>query len=393
LSVAKTIRGLCLLWLMLLVAAAGPAEAAEYFVSPAGSDAAPGSVEAPWRTLQHAVEQVGPGDVITVEAGVYAGCRIQVSGQPGAPITLRAAPGARVVIDRPGPDNRHGSNLELETWQGEGTVAWWVIQGLEVVDAPWAGIDLRGSRRAHSHHLTICDCLVRGAGRSGIFSAFVDHLRIENCTSRDNGEHGIYVSNSGDWPVLEGNTCQDNYACGIQINGDASMGGDGVISGAEIVDNLISGNGRGGGAGINLDGVVASLVRGNTLVDNLAGGIALYRTNGAVASQGNLILYNQVRMPLGARWALRLGESDCVGNQVLYNTLYHAGPTKGSIVIPDPRLTDLVSDHNRLTGRFSTDGGATVLGWEGWRAWGYDLNSHPVEETRQYRSSRRGLRP
>ncbi len=379
--VSKTIRGLCLAWGFFLSLAAGAAGAAEYFVSPAGSDAAPGSVEAPWRTLQHAVEQVGPGDVITLEEGVYAGCRIQVSGRPEAPITLQAAPGARVVIDRPGPDNRHGSNLELETWRGEGIVAWWVIQGLEVVGAPWAGMDLRGSRRAHSHDLTLRHCLVYGAGRSGIFSAFVDRLRVEGCTVRNNREHGIYASNSGDQPVLEGNTCRDNHACGIQLNGDASMGGDGVISGAEVVDNLISGNGRGGGAGINLDGVVSSLVRGNILTDNLAGGIALYRTNGAVASRDNLILYNQVRMPAGARWALRLREAGCTGNQVLYNTLYHAGADKGSIVIPRPGLSGLISDHNRLTGRFSTDGGGTILGWPDWRSRGYDLNSQAVEET------------
>ena len=106
-------------------------------------------------TIQHAVDSVQPGDTILVHAGTYVGARIEQSGTAVAHITLRANDGETVLINQSGPNNRHDSNLELETWEGDGIVAYWVIEGLEVADAPNWGIDVRGSESAHSHHITI----------------------------------------------------------------------------------------------------------------------------------------------------------------------------------------------------------------------------------------------
>ena len=100
--------------LLAATALAGPA-ATTFFVAPDGNDGNPGSSAAPWRTLQHAVDTAAPGDTIAVRAGTYAGARIERSGTAQAWLTLRAVTGQAVIIDRPGPNNRHGSNLELET--------------------------------------------------------------------------------------------------------------------------------------------------------------------------------------------------------------------------------------------------------------------------------------
>ncbi|MCH7475265.1 MAG: DUF1565 domain-containing protein [Gemmatimonadetes bacterium] len=62
-------------WLLLLSSLS--ASAATYHVDPAGTDSASGSETAPWRTLQHAVEQVQPGDRILVRSGRYSGARIE----------------------------------------------------------------------------------------------------------------------------------------------------------------------------------------------------------------------------------------------------------------------------------------------------------------------------
>src|SRR4051812_13185792 len=43
------------------------------YVSPAGDDAAAGTITAPWRTLSHAVAAAAPGDVIRLRAGAYRG--------------------------------------------------------------------------------------------------------------------------------------------------------------------------------------------------------------------------------------------------------------------------------------------------------------------------------
>jgi hypothetical protein len=89
-------------------------------------------------------------------------------------------------------------------------------------------------------------------------------------------EHGIYVSNSGDRPVVRGNRLHDNAGAGVQLNADLSAGGDGIITDALIENNVIYGNGSAGGAAINLDGVQDSVVRNNLLYDNHATGIVNY---------------------------------------------------------------------------------------------------------------------
>jgi len=57
-----------------------------------------GSPQAPFRTISKALQAVGPGDVVTVRAGVYREKFKIPSGQPGRPITLRAADGQRAIV-------------------------------------------------------------------------------------------------------------------------------------------------------------------------------------------------------------------------------------------------------------------------------------------------------
>jgi hypothetical protein len=64
---------------------------------------------------------------------------------------------------------------------------------------------------------------------NGVWGLFTNHANnvevIEQHDPRPSQQHGIYFSNSGD-----GGRIADNYivgfdACGIQLNGDKSMGG------------------------------------------------------------------------------------------------------------------------------------------------------------------------
>src|SRR4051812_46399945 len=67
-----------------------------FFVSPAGSDANPGTTDQPWLTLQHAAGLVTGGDVVTVRAGTYAGFQLTRIGTAGAPITFHGEAGATI---------------------------------------------------------------------------------------------------------------------------------------------------------------------------------------------------------------------------------------------------------------------------------------------------------
>jgi parallel beta-helix repeat protein len=105
----KAVRG----YLLLLSAIAacclapGAALANTAYVSLSGNDGAAGSATAPWRTIQHGVDTLHPGDTLLIGPGVYRE-RIEIkhSGTPQAPITLAALPGAHVIVS--GADRLNG---------------------------------------------------------------------------------------------------------------------------------------------------------------------------------------------------------------------------------------------------------------------------------------------
>lgn len=82
-----------------VLAAAGVARSAEYFVSPGGDDSADGASARPWRTIQRAADEARAGDIVTIGEGVYREwVKPRHSGREDAPIVFRAAPGAKVVV-------------------------------------------------------------------------------------------------------------------------------------------------------------------------------------------------------------------------------------------------------------------------------------------------------
>jgi len=65
------------------------------------SDSNSGTEKVPWKTISRAAaaEELRPGDEVLIHSGVYREhVQVKVSGEPGKPITLVAAPGARVVV-------------------------------------------------------------------------------------------------------------------------------------------------------------------------------------------------------------------------------------------------------------------------------------------------------
>lgn len=72
----------------------------KYYVSPDGSDEAPGIKGLPFRTLAHAAGVVKPGDTVFAMSGVYPPLELRgLAGEENAPIIFAAAEGERPVID------------------------------------------------------------------------------------------------------------------------------------------------------------------------------------------------------------------------------------------------------------------------------------------------------
>jgi hypothetical protein len=65
----------------------------------ATSDANPGTLARPWKTLGMAARHVKPGDIVIVHSGIYReSVELVASGTAGAPITFRASDGEQPVI-------------------------------------------------------------------------------------------------------------------------------------------------------------------------------------------------------------------------------------------------------------------------------------------------------
>lgn len=347
----------------LTVATAPPLAAATWYVAPGGNDGAAGSAVAPWETLQHAADTVSAGDTVMVAAGDYAGFDLRTSGTAGAWIRFLASSGTRVVTRNPvTPD---GINVESASYVA--------IEGFTVEGMPRNGI-----RAAVGSFVTIRGNRAFDNFERGIFTGFVDDLLIEgNETAGSIDEHGIYVSNSGDRPVIRGNLAWGNNGAGIHMNGDASQGGDGMISDALVEDNVILDNGLGGAAGINCDGVESSIIRNNLLLGNHASGITLFRIDGAEPSTGNLVANNTIVMASDGRWGITVRDGSG-GNTLVNNIVLSRHAWRGSldVEVATSSHVGLVSDHNVLMDRITTNGGDSVIDLATWRTtYGQDLHS------------------
>jgi len=351
-----------------VILTASPAWATDYYVAPGGSNAASGLAPGTaWATLQHAADTVVAGDTVHVADGNYVGFDIRTDGTAGNPITFVAQGSAAAITANNGVTS-DGINIE--------NAAYITIDGFIVNNRTRAGI-----RAVLSDHVTIRNCSCGNNGTWGIFTGFTDDIVIENNETYGSViEHGIYVSNSGDRPVIRGNHSYDNNANGIHMNGDESQGGDGTISDALVENNVIHGNGDAGGSGINMDGVTNSIVRNNLLYDNHASGISLYKIDGATGSTGNLVINNTVINASDGRWCINIiGGS--TGNTVRNNILYNYHSFRGVIVIDASSLSGFSSDYNSLMNRMSPDGDATILDLADWQAEGYDANSFVATPT------------
>jgi hypothetical protein len=348
---------------MVLAAAAlafapAAAPAMEFVVNPSGNDSAAGTAAAPWKTLQHAADVVRPGDHVTVNTGNYVGFNLTTSGTAAAPIVFEAQPG--VSITQRNAVTPDGINLEGASYV---TVENFTVNGM-----PRTGIRTVGDPDNPAKFVTLQHNFLAGNQMWGILTGFVDDLDIEaNAATGSIVQHGIYVSNSGDRPIVRNNLVVGNHDSGIQLNADLSQGGDGIITGALVSGNLIFNNGTGGGSAVNLDGVQNSRFENNLLYNNHSSGFSLYQIDGAEPSKNNVIVNNTIDEASDGRWAINIQDGS-TGNTLLNNILMNEHAFRGAIDISSDSLTEFTSDYNAVISRFTTDGGDTVNTLAQWQA-------------------------
>jgi len=161
---------------MIVFAAALPGFGRAFFVDPNGNDSDDGTPEAPFQTIERALNEVLPGDDIFLHGGVYV-CtdtlRLEVYGDANHPIDLWACPNEVPILDfqNAGSGDR-GINLRGSYWH---------IKGLTIENAGDNGVIVYGAYNC------LEQLVVRYNGDSGLqLHTGAAHNLILNCDSYQN---------------------------------------------------------------------------------------------------------------------------------------------------------------------------------------------------------------
>jgi len=210
-----------LLSVLALAGSPGRARAATFWVALDGADTNPGTQAQPWRTFDKATSTAAPGDVVNIGDGTWTErLRIWQGGTSGAPITYRAAPGARPVID--GTTLGGGRYGSLVSISGASNV---VIDGLVVTNSQGFGVSAIGDcQNLRLVNLDIHHCA--GAGALWIEgSVSPSYSEIQRCRIHDNPGGGITLWQGSGYYVIEDNEIWNNAGAsnfdGIQVGGQA----------------------------------------------------------------------------------------------------------------------------------------------------------------------------
>ncbi len=214
-----------------------PSNKEEFYVSTSGSDNNIGSLEYPWRTIQHAMDVINPGDTVYVRGGIYnENTILQRSGVSNAWITFKNYPGEIPVLDGTGINLGWGQGLiQIGSIDFKG-VCYVLFDGFYCRDAMGNGV---GIRTCYSHNITISNCTTNNTGNSGITAdngydyPYIDptplpsHIKIYNNYIIDANnaatQEALTISRVTHFSII-GNTLLDNHKEGICCKNDCSYG-------------------------------------------------------------------------------------------------------------------------------------------------------------------------
>lgn len=215
----------------------------QLYVSTTGSDANPGTAQAPFRTIARAAAAAVPGSTVHVLPGVYeGGFKTVANGTADAPIRYRSDKKWEAKLVPPD----HGTS-EI-AWDNRGDYV--TIEGFEVdgtairAGVPWStGIYAAGSHdvvsSSHVHHIgQNLPCTSHGGSGIGtdhyyygvaddVIGNVVHDIGPKGCTFF----HGIYISTSGN---VINNVVHDSACVGIHLWHDATN--------VNIINNTVTRN-------------------------------------------------------------------------------------------------------------------------------------------------------
>lgn len=202
------------------------AQAATYYVSTTGSDAAIGSEAAPWLTINKAVNTMVAGDTTYVRGGTYSPAseiRFGVTGTAASPIRLLNYPGELPVISWPAQTSTNRIRMENSGGDQVG-IGYLELSGFEIEN----GFD--GLKFASLHNSTISHNWFHDNVNQGVLGIGGHHVTFDRNIVSHNGPfttaptstlaHGFYAHGSD--ITVSNNLIYDNLGYGIQQNGASS---------------------------------------------------------------------------------------------------------------------------------------------------------------------------
>ena len=307
-----------------------------YYVSPNGNDSNLGTLNAPWRTIGHAVDNnvIKPGDLVYIRAGTYQEyIKPEIPGAPGNPITYRNYPGETPVIT--------GSNYR-----------YWRLHILDVSHLHFEGLTfdgfVGGAIQVRANDKDVTDIQIIGntfrnqtpkpdsSSKTITVTPYTSGRVLSKIVIQDNQFFNMDTYKA---PVIQfdgevvdskitGNTLQNSTSIGIGIAGRPSKGQPHNIL---VKGNDISGHGSPEEhvAGIYLDGAGTNIVVEENIVHDGLQGIkvglepdAATLTTRYVIVRRNVIYNNeQINMNIGSG-AICSQSGSLEDSVIVHNTIY-----------------------------------------------------------------------
>lgn len=204
-----------------------PAIAADRFVSPSGKDTNPGTLTAPWKTIQKAASSAKAGDVVNVRAGTYKEkVQINVSGSATAPIVFRNYKTESVVIDltgvTPGTDLSAIIRIPSRSYV--------TVQGFE----------LRNYKTSDETRVPV-GILVDGACKNvKLIGNKVHHIEQNNAVQGnwDANAHGIAVYGTSS-TAIDGLLLDGNEVSNLRLGASEAIALNGNVTNFTVINNKV----------------------------------------------------------------------------------------------------------------------------------------------------------
>jgi hypothetical protein len=179
-----------------VLAAAGSARAAEYYVATTGSDSNAGTMAAPFATLQKGVNTAAAGDTVWIRGGTYK-------------ITTPANSGAGINFTKSGTSD----TARIKYWAYPGEVPLFDFSGLQISTTGYTMGFVVNANYLHFKGLEICCVPMNTSSNNGIsVNGSSAHDIFEQLNMHHNAGNGIFIGNkSGGGHLVLNCDAHDNY--------------------------------------------------------------------------------------------------------------------------------------------------------------------------------------